>query len=830
MNLRSCRFAAWAVIGLLVLVHGLAWAADDPPADGKKAAKKPAAAPPAKPAAPTKSAAPAKTGKAEAKPAEAVPAVPALPDPAVEAILEAKPTTPAELFRAATLLVRLKRPDLAKKSLAQLLAAKPDDEAWGKLVDQFGTGEFIALTGKPELNPEAIQVRQTMQAASARRLADPKRLETLIGQLSDPKAEVREQAQRGVLASGQAAVPPLLSALADPQRAAQHPPIRAVLAALKSAAREPLAAALDAPDAALAAQVVAVLAAMDARQAVPYLLAPALSAKSDPALKHAAQAALSDLLGSVPSASRAAEMLAAQASVYFQGQQPLAGAVDGQVELWHWDAVARRPVPETVSVADAARQVAFRFAREAYRIASGEPSLRRLYLATLLEEEAYRLGRDKLPAAATPGETEAAAFDVAVLEDALLYTLKQGHPAAATALVRVLGRSGKVEQVLYHGGAIPPLVQAARHADRRLQMAALAAAVDLKPREPYAGSSFVVEGLSFLAASRGSPRVLAASPRSDEAMQMAAGFIGQGFEIDLAGNGREAVVKAISSPDYEFAYIDAGIDRPSVDFVMQELRRDCRAADLPVAIAARDEHLARAEHVAHNHRLTLAVARPHDAEAQRWQKTQLQELAGLDFVPYAVRRQQALASLELLAKLLAGPVKAYDVRRLQTPLLTALAAPAFALQAAPLVGQLGTPDSQTALVELASQPVQPFDVRRAAAMAFSASVKKSGVLLTSRQILRQYDRYNQSERLDRNTQAVLGHLLNSLERPAAARKLDALRAEKPVEKKPADAAPTDAKPAEKKPGDAKPAAPAAAKPVAPKPEAAAPASVKKADR
>jgi hypothetical protein len=366
-------------------------------------------------------------------------------------------------------------------------------------------------------------------------------------------------------------------------------------------------------------------------------------------------------------------------------------------------------------------------------------------------------------------------------------------------------------------------------------MAALAAAVDLKPREPYAGSSFVVEGLGFLAASRGSPRVLAASPRSDEAMQMVNGFVGQGFEIDIAGNGREAVVKAISSPDYEFAYIDAGIDRPSVDFVMQELRRDCRAADLPVAIAAREEHLTRAEHVAHNHRLTLAVARPHDAEAQRWQKEQLRELAGSDFVPYAVRRQQALASLELLARLLAGPVKAYDVRRLQTPLLTALAAPAFALQAAPLVGQLGTPDSQTALIELASQAVQPFDVRRAAAMAFSASVKKSGVLLTSRQILRQYDRYNQSEKLDRNTQAVLGHLLNSLERPAAARKLESLRAGKGAETKPTDAKPAekkpgDAKPAEKKPGDAKPAAPAAAKPVAPKPEAAAPASVKKADR
>ena len=816
MNLRSCLFAVWASSGLLVLGHGLARAADAPPAAGEKAAKTPAAAAPAKPA--------AKPGKADAKPAEtAAPTLPALPDPAVEAILDAKPTTPAKLFRAATLLVRLKRADLAKKMLAQILAAKPDDETWGKLADEFGTAVFIELTAKPELNPEAHQVTQAMQAAAARRLEDPKRLDALIGQLADPSEEVRARAQTGLLASGRPAVFPLLAALGDRQKAAQHAAIRAVLASLKSAARDPLAAALDAPDAALVAQVISVLAAMDARQAVPYLLAPAVSAKSDPAVKRAAQAALAELLGAVPSDAQAAQILAARAAEYFQGQQPLSGAVDGQIDVWHWDAAPRRPFRQTVPVADAVRRVALRLAREAYRISPSEPSIRRLYLATLLEEEAYQIGRDKLPAAATPGETEAAALDVAILEDTLGYAIKQGHPAAATALVRVLGRSGKVEQVLYHGGAIPPLVLAARHADRRLQLAALAAAVELKPREAYAGSSFVVEGLCFLAASRGTPRVLAASPRSDQAMQMVGGLVGQGFEVDLAVNGRETVLKALSSPDYEFAFIDPGIDRPSVDFVMQELRRDCRTAALPVALAAREDHLTRAEHVAHNHRLTMAVARPHDAAALRWQKDQLLALAGPDFVPQAVRRQQALTSLELLAKLLAGPVKAYDVRRLQTPLLTALAAPAFALQAAPLVGELGTPDSQTALVELASQTVQPFNVRRAAALAFSASVKKSGVLLTSRQILLQYDRYNQSERLDRDTQNVLGHLLNSLERPAASRKLEALRADKPTEARPAEKKPAEAKPAEKKPA-------AAAKPAAPKPEAAAPAAPKKADR
>ena len=41
------------------------------------------------------------------------------------------------------------------------------------------------------------------------------------------------------------------------------------------------------------------------------------------------------------------------------------------------------------------------------------------------------------------------------------------------------------------------------------------------------------------------------------------------------------------------------------------------------------------------------------------------------------------------------------------------------------------------------------------------------VLLTSQEILLQYDRYNNSEQLDRETQLVLGSLLNSIEAPTA---------------------------------------------------------------
>ena len=56
------------------------------------------------------------------------------------------------------------------------------------------------------------------------------------------------------------------------------------------------------------------------------------------------------------------------------------------------------------------------------------------------------------------------------------------------------------------------------------------------------------------------------------------------------------------------------------------------------------------------------------------------------------------------------------------------------------------------------------DDRSAAADAFTESVRTHGILLTTDQIRRQYDRYNLSATAPEETQAVLGRLLDAIER------------------------------------------------------------------
>jgi hypothetical protein len=131
-----------------------------------------------------------------------------------------------------------------------------------------------------------------------------------------------------------------------------------------------------------------------------------------------------------------------------------------------------------------------------------------------------------------------------------------------------------------------------------------------------------------------------------------------------------------------------------------------------------------------------------------------------------VRQVQAVQAMQLLAELARGDARFYDLYRVQSPVLAALANPALVDRAIPVVEALGTPESQRALVDLVSDHGQPIKTRQAAAAAFGVSVEHHGILLTTAEILRQYDRYNQSEKLDRATQLVLAAVLDSIEAPS----------------------------------------------------------------
>jgi hypothetical protein len=402
-------------------------------------------------------------------------------------------------------------------------------------------------------------------------------------------------------------------------------------------------------------------------------------------------------------------------------------------------------------------------------VTPGDEPIRVLYLATALEQAKYAEGlASPLRQATSAPLSLAATLGPDLVEHVLRYAIQTGHAPAATAAARLLGDIGDPDKLLYQGPDPAPLVQATRHPDRRLRLAAAESILKLMPVRPFPGSSYVPEALSFLAATGGRPRALVAGPMTAESMRVGGYLAEMGYEIDTAATGRALIQAALGSPDYELILVDSALLAPTVDFVLQELRRDCRTARLPVGVIARDERTERARHLVRNDPLAIALPRPHSKESVEWQVGQLLQLLGRERVSHAERQQQAAFALELLA-LISGnesQMQIYDLKGAQKAALAALYVPGFTVPAARLLGNLGTAEAQTALIELASREAQPLEGRKAAVESFVKAVQKNGILLTTNQILRQYDRYNQSAPLGADTQQILGAILDCIEAPS----------------------------------------------------------------
>jgi hypothetical protein len=757
--LARLKIAAFCFLAIVGVNAAMAQAPKPkPPKADKPAAKKAEKAKPVE----------KKANEAEAKPAAGKPAAKAaIPDePAVAAILETKPTTPEECVRAAKILVDLNRADLAKSFLAKVLDAKLNSQQLADLGQQIGSPVFLDLSQRSALLPEAKQLADAVAAAVAARLKDSKRIAGLIEQLQDPSAEKRLRALVGLQESREAAIGPLLAVLVDPARAAEHANVRAALAEMGRIARAPLVAMVAQADPKVAVEAIQTLGAMkDVRDTsvVFCLLRPCLSEKSEPALRDAAAAALKRLDAAVPSRAEAVRLLTDAAKSYFEHRNKADDNAHEKTELWRWDDAKRQCTARIRTPDDAARATALQRARDAYALAPNDPLVGLLCLATALEAAAYENGLDRPLGEKNPVVVEARQSGAETIEEVLKYAVTHKRFAAAAAAARILGEIGKATGLLYRDAKPSPLVLAARSPDRRLRMAALEAIVRLQPSRPFAGSSYVPQALGFFAASSGFRQALVAAPNLAEARELAGMLSAAGFQADTFTNGKELLLRAARSPDCELALIDVTIDHPVIGMLVQQLRHDPRTASLRVGLVARQGYFDQAERLARLDSLAKAFARPHDDKVFRWQLDQLAALAPDEFVGFEARQRQAALALDLLAKLSQTSGKLYDLRGVQDYIIAAVYNPKLAAKAVGVLAVINSAESQRTLVEVASRFTLPLAVRQAAAKAFRQNTQEHGILLTAEEIRRQYQRYNESEKLDAATQHVLALILDCLE-------------------------------------------------------------------
>lgn len=699
--------------------------------------------------------------------------LPVRDDPAVRALLQTNPTTPAELLSAIDTLLGLRANEVAYSFVKRLVKQKLDEQALADLVDKFGSAMFLRLALVDDLQPEGRELSDAALAAADRRSRDPQRLAGLVDQLKDPSPAVRRGAMTLLLGGREAAIQALAAALIDPARQSYRPAIRAALVKFGRSVQAPLAAMVRTAEPEAQVEAIRTLAELRQSLAAMDLLAPALLAAYADEVREAARNALVTLIGRVPELDETIATLLTKAREEFADSGYSPDPDISPVIEWHWDAdksaLAYQYVPSYALHADRAADLA----GDAARLDPAKREAVWISLATRAEAEAYRTGIDK-PAPTGPGTVDALLKeeDVDIVEGLLGFTLEKSRTVAAAAAARALGEIGSVELFYRLEPQPSTIVQAARSGDRRLRFAALGTIMRLKPDRPYPGSSLVVDALGFLAGSIDLPRAMVADARSAEVERQAGLLAELGFEVESATSERDVVAESIRSSDFLFALIDFNLAGPTSGQLLQRLRRDNRTARLPIGIIASTEDMERARRLSQATPLTAVVYRPVDGPSLDRQLKPLLALAGQRLVPPEERRQQSQQALAWLAQIAAGQQDIYNLRRVERSLTSAVRVPDFGVPAARVLASLGTATSQKTLVDVASEPVQPIETRQAADRAFANSVARFGTLLTTGEINLQYDRNNQSQEQDPDTQKVLSSILDTIEARAAADQAD----------------------------------------------------------
>jgi CheY-like chemotaxis protein len=704
----------------------------------------------------------------------------------VRALLETNPSTPDELVRAVDILLNLGHPQDAQPLVKRLLDMQPDQATLAGLGRKFGTATFLKISLQPELRPEGLQLADAVRLAVEKESRDPQRLAQLVGDLTDPSAAVRRRAKAELRRGGSHSAAFLLTSLAGQADEDGRRVLRDAIVAQGEAAIGPLEAALEASDPLLRAQAAECLGRIGAKSSATLLLAPALSPESPDEVRQSAQAALDRLLGRVPTEGEAAATLYRAARHHYDAQNPLNPDAENLVEVWHWDDAQGAPVSKRMLADDATLRIAARLSGDLFKLMPDSRQAQRLFLGSRLEAASYEAGLDQpLPQGPGTAHDDAVRQGPDAVEDLLSESLTDGHPRAATAAARILGEIGSAEMLARQSPRPSALVRALQTPDPRLRFAALEAIMRLAPAAPFPGSSHVVDALAFFARSGGAPRVLVGDTRTAEGLKLA-GLLGElGYDAEVTNDGRDFLLRAAVLP-YDMLLIDIHLPRLPVEQVLQQLRRDPGNGGVPIGLVGPLGAADQALGFGRGDRLSLPLARATDRRGMEFQVGQLLQLVGRNRMTDAERDHHAALATAWLSMLAAEPVIPYDLTRAASAMQAALDYRELAGEAIKFLQQMGQPQAQRALVDLASRAAEPIAQREAAAEAFRQSVMRFGTLLTIDEIELQYERYNASEVLDKDTQRVLGFLLDILE---AGREPPADVAQ------PANPAPPDSRPA-----------------------------------
>ena len=511
------------------------------------------------------------------------------------------------------------------------------------------------------------------------------------------------------------------------------------------------------------AVAVSVLASRRSPIATDALCRAAISNRVPPSVRTIAADAVARQ--NLTSANQIEKHIKNRAKQYLDGNITIPANFKGEVTVWNWDFANNKLVPTTVSRLDAAKLLSVDLARDAYRINQVDSENRELQILTVLDATKRIIGpnREMLPQELTRYVPDVKLAD---LDIALGRAIENDYIAAAIAACELLGQLGDESVVAYSGQGQRNLINAILHGNRHLQFAAANAIKKIDPKQTFPGSSYFAKFMTYLSQSAAAGTGIVAH-RNPGAAHRLASFVGQsGLQSRVSFSPESLISELNANPDAELVIITDSFSNPHYQELVQQVRKNWLTKKLPVGLFVRnDEHRRQAQLLFRDDPLTLVFPITSDPKLIYDQVQQLKSLQQPWQLTNPQRDRQNEVAIEWLALATNESEKYsfYHLAGFRDQLARLLGTTDNWELKSDIVGNIGTPTAQRELVNLASQNGLPIADRQLVATAFNRSVQKNGLLLTTSEILEQYQRYNASESQSVESQNILSSILNAIE-------------------------------------------------------------------
>jgi hypothetical protein len=733
-----------------------------------------------------------------------------------------RPTNTPEYWNAMQFEIDVGKYDLAAVHLHNLLNFKPADADLVKLADELGVAAFLKLrnirrwSDDPKINKEALanveQLIQRVTDAVNKMRRDPVRIQAYIKNLT-ASPEENAYALKELAKSGAIVVPYLID---DLQRAEPEERVRylAALERLGPDTIEPMIAALDSNIPKLQIDLIRLFMKRYSRRVVelvtPNLWFLSASPSQPEEVRMQATAALVYFLetpaGKLPSARGELTRLAER---YYLHRVRF---IDPKAVLvWRWDGrrvVEGWPGAPTINADKAEEYYGIRYAGQALLLDPSYTPAQVVLLSLILDKTQSNAGLDQsLERVAPKVHDLLGTVQASLVNEVLERALEERRVAVILGAVRDLGERKEVRAVRPTGRRQPPLVRALYYSDRRVQMAAAEAMLQIPDSAMTLATTRVVEVLRRAVAAepelRQRPKVLIGYFNEDIRNRVVAVVTAAGYEAIAVGSGREMMQRLGQASDIALVLFEEELPNPGLAQLLAQLRADRFASQLPILLTSappRTDGSGRLPADPAQRSLLLGEAERREEALRRYTApwpniTVLPAALVLDVralqpliqarlgdpanptLTIKEMKDYAERSIEHLARMARGEIAGYDATPTGPTVLEAVRTPSkltpkgqsFALE---VVARLKGEEAQTVLVNVLADATRSNAVRIAAANALVRSFQQFGTLVTrdqARVLTELYAQPKLDEVLKANVALVLGGL-----RPSARRSGDLL--------------------------------------------------------